>query len=98
VAFSPDGKTLAIGDENDSGRVYLWHMRSHLSVVGVNARLLDRHVTQFVSGRARERPDEIIRAADADSSEVGERRAFADHVCAADSVLSVRAAALSVVE
>ena len=98
VAFSPDGKTLAIGDESNSGRVYLWHIRSHLSVVGVNARLLDRHVTQFVSGRARERPDEIFRAADADGSDAGERRAFADHVGAADSVPSVAAAAMPVVE
>ena len=41
VAFSPNGKTLATGVENDSGRVYLWHISSHLSVVGVNARPLD---------------------------------------------------------
>ena len=98
VAFSLDGKTLATGDENDSGRVYLWHIRSHLPVVGVNAPLLDRHVTQFVSGRAGERLDEIFRDADADGSGTGERRAFADHVCAADSVPSVPAAAMPVVE
>ena len=98
VAFSPDGKTLAIGDLNSSGRIYFWHISSHLSVVGVNAPLLDRHVTQFVSGRARERPDEIFRAADADGSGAGERRALADHVCAADSVPSAPAAAMPIVD
>ena len=98
MAFSLDGKTLATGDENDSGRVYLWHISSHLPVVDVNAPLLDRHVTQFVSGRAGERLDEIFRDADADGSGTGERRAFADHVCAADSVPSVPAAAMPVVE
>jgi Domain of unknown function (DUF4397)/WD domain, G-beta repeat len=41
VAFSPDGKTLATGDENNSGHVYLWHISSHLSVIGVNAPPLD---------------------------------------------------------
>ncbi len=86
VAFSPNGKTLATGVENDSGRVYLWHISSHLSVVGVNARPLGRHVTQLASGGARERPDEIVRAADAFGSAAGERRALADHVCSADSV------------
>ena len=86
VAFSPNGKTLATGVENDSGRVYLWHISSHLSVVGVNARPLGRHVIQLASGGARERPDEIFRAADAFGSGAGERRALADHVCSADSV------------
>ncbi len=86
VAFSPNGKTLATGVENDSGRVYLWHISSHLSVVGVNARPLGRHVVQLASGGARERPDEIFRAADAFGSGAGERRALADHVCSADSV------------
>jgi WD40 repeat protein len=41
VTFSPDGKTLATGDENNSGRVYLWHISSHLSVIGVNVPPVD---------------------------------------------------------
>jgi WD40 repeat protein len=41
VTFSPDGKTLATGDENSSGRVYLWHIISHLSVIGVNVPPVD---------------------------------------------------------
>jgi len=50
VAFSPDSKTLATGDENDSGRVYLWHITSHLSAVDVRHQgLCVRHLTSTVS-------------------------------------------------
>jgi WD40 repeat protein len=41
VTFSADGKTLATGDENNSGHVYIWHISSHLSVIGMNAPPLD---------------------------------------------------------
>jgi WD40 repeat protein len=98
VTFSPDGNTLAIGDENDSGRVYLWHIRSHLSVVGVKCATTGPARDSIREGRARERPGEIFRAADANGSDSGERRAFADHVCATDSVPSVPPAAMPVVE